>query len=416
MGAGHIEQPKDSLLSRMEEGYGTLSSPPSHAILFETPPPGYLSHSISELWRRGYQQLPSSGSAPFSKTLSQFYDRQNALLCRYVHVMKSHPHPYLTRDDARFLNAYDDSMLEDDVEAAAEHDQRVQVAIGASNVCNAILLVAQLYVFITSGSLALLAVFLDAALDMVSSLVLAFTWHMKRKQDVYRYPVGRARLEPLGVISMACLMTAATLLTLEQSVAALAVSEDRPEFAGLTWLTGGILVFAWIVKFCLYQFCCRIDDASSKALAEDHFNDCMSNAVSFFTVLLAQHALWWVDPVGGIFISSLIIRNWLAHTLQHFDQLLGRAADKDTTGVLTFMACNHHEDIRNIDTVRAYHSGSGLYVEIDIVLDSHMPLSRAHDIAESLQSRIEKLPEVERCFVHSDTETSHSPKSEHKVV
>lgn len=392
---------------RIEEGYGAVGTVNMH--VYHEEPKGYTLHSIGQLWRTGYKL---SDEAESSKNVREYYARQNALLRSYVMVMKGHPRPCVTAQDWQFLQG-----CEGGGERECEgEDERVRYAIVASNICNAILLCAQIYAFASSGSLAMLAVFLDAALDMVSGLVVMFTWYMKSKRDKHRYPVGRARLEPLGVIGMACLMTAATLLTLEQSITALVAGRKSESFLGLSFVSGAVLLSALTIKFGLYQYCSKVDDASVSALAEDHYNDCLSNVVSFFTVLIAQHALWWIDPVGGICISCLIIRNWVTHTLEHFDQLLGKAADAEMTNLLTFMACTHHEEVRHVDTVRVYHVGNGLYAEVDIVLDSEMPLHKAHDIGESLQLRIENLDNVERCFVHIDTETQHSPESEHKVI
>jgi len=36
------------------------------------------------------------------------------------------------------------------------------------------------------------------------------------------------------------------------------------------------------------------------ALAEDHFNDVISNSAAIITVIIAFHTVaWWVDPSGG---------------------------------------------------------------------------------------------------------------------
>ena len=43
-------------------------------------------------------------------------------------------------------------------------------------------------------------------------------------------------------------------------------------------------------------------------------------------------------------------------------------------------------------------------------------MHEAHDIGESLQTKLEKLQEVERAFVHIDYEIEHHPTTEHKVV
>ena len=67
-----------------------------------------------------------------------------------------------------------------------------------------------------------------------------------------------------------------------------------------------------------------------------------------------------------------------------------------------------------IDTVRAYHVGLKLFVEIDIVLPPGLSLRKAHDIGEDLQTCLERLPNVERAFVHLDYEIDH--KIEHRVV
>ena len=39
------------------------------------------------------------------------------------------------------------------------------------------------------------------------------------------------------------------------------------------------------------------------------------------------------------------------------------------------------------------------------------PLSRAHDLAQQLQDKVEVLPNVGRAFVHIDHETTHKPVS-----
>lgn len=70
----------------------------------------------------------------------------------------------------------------------------------------------------------------------------------------------------------------------------------------------------------------------------------------------------------------------------------------------------HNDSIVGIDTVRSWHSGPRLIVEVDIVMDERRTLKDTHDIAEELQMKLEGLPDVERCYVHVDYETSHAPE------
>ncbi|KAI4260133.1 MAG: hypothetical protein L6R42_004195 [Xanthoria sp. 1 TBL-2021] len=66
--------------------------------------------------------------------------------------------------------------------------------------------------------------------------------------------------------------------------------------------------------------------------------------------------------------------------------------------------------ILGLDTVRAYHSGPRIIVEVDVVMHPNETLRATHDVAEELQFKLESLPDVERAYVHIDFETSHKPE------
>lgn len=416
-----------------DSNYGAIAQLPDHDCHHDCRPncdpncDPNCGFSLQALWNKGFKTQTDISSIKNSQ-LRSFYESQNNLLQRMATASKYHetllpphkihhaciPHPSPTTPPPLTILPTIHHQ-----EAAPQLGRRntqrtTRTAILASNICNAFLLCAQIYAFLSTTSLSLLAVFIDALLDMVSGLVVAFTWSLKHRKDKIRYPVGRRRLEPLGVIAMACLMTAATLVTLEQSIGALL--EAKPRVLTFTISTALVLLTALATKASLFAYCHTIDDDAVQALAEDHFNDCLSNSLGLLTIILANHLVWWVDPVGAIIISLWIIRNWSLLTLRHCDQLLGKVASPDILNLITFVACNHSAHILLVDTVRAYHVGSGIYTEVHVVLDATMPLSVAHDVGESLQNRIETLDHVERCFVHLDVEALHSPDVEHKDI
>ena len=90
--------------------------------------------------------------------------------------------------------------------------------------------------------------------------------------------------------------------------------------------------------------------------------------------------------------------------------MVGLSADPYYLQKLTFLSANHHPSILQVDTVRAYTFGKRLFAEVDLVLPGEMTLRDAHDIGESLQEKIESLPEIERAFIHLDYETNHRPE------
>jgi hypothetical protein len=95
--------------------------------------------------------------------------------------------------------------LEDDDDIHS-NSRIVTLAIYVNLVANAILLAGKAAVIVTVPSVSVLASLVDAVLDFLSTgIVWTTTWLISR-QDQYRYPVGRRRLEPLGVLVFAVIM------------------------------------------------------------------------------------------------------------------------------------------------------------------------------------------------------------------
>ena len=85
---------------------------------------------------------------------------------------------------------------------AKREESYVLRAILASNAVNLLLVFTQLYAHFSPASVALLACFVDAVLDVASILVILAVWRFKQTQvqDAQVYPVGKSRLEPLALL------------------------------------------------------------------------------------------------------------------------------------------------------------------------------------------------------------------------
>ena len=109
------------------------------------------------------------------------------------------------------------------------------------------------------------------------------------------------------------------------------------------------------------------------------------------------------------------MNTWKKTFFENLFALIGRTAPPEILGKLTYLILRHHEDIKQIGRVRAYTSGPDQYfVEVDIVLPQYMVLSKAHDIGETLQVKLEQLLEVARAFVHIDS--WYTRRVEHKTM
>ncbi|KAG0450275.1 hypothetical protein HPP92_026993 [Vanilla planifolia] len=285
------------------------------------------------------------------------------------------------------------------------------LAIRLSNVANMVLFIAKVYASVRSGSLAIIASTLDSLLDLLSGFILWFTAFSMQTPNPYKYPIGKRRMQPLGILVFASVMATLGLQIILESVRSLI--SDANEF-NLTkdqerWVVD-IMLSVTIVKLCLVVYCRSFTNEIVKAYAQDHFFDVVTNIIGLVAALLANYTKGWIDPVGAILLALYTIRTWSMTVLENVNSLVGRTAAPEFLQKLTYLCWNHHKAVRHIDTVRAYTFGSHYFVEVDIVLPSEMPLREAHDIGEALQEKLELLPEVERAFVHLDYEYTHRPE------
>lgn len=76
----------------------------------------------------------------------------------------------------------------------------VTVAIYITLVANFLLLIGKVVVIVLTSSLSVLASLVDAALDFLSTAIVWTTTKLISRHDQYAYPIGRRRLEPVGVL------------------------------------------------------------------------------------------------------------------------------------------------------------------------------------------------------------------------
>ena len=300
--------------------------------------------------------------------------------------------------------------------SGAEDDDKTSRAVWATRVsfsANVVLLIVKLFVAIVSGSLVVLASAIDSFLDLFSGGILWYAARAAQNTDVYEYPVGRTRAEPLGVIVFSCLMSMVSLQIIAEGVGRLFSADDDSSLSIMAIvLVAGVV----LVKLALFLFCRTIKGSpSAEALAQDHFNDVITNSFGLLFAYLGSAVAWWLDPAAAIAFSLYLLFTWAANGAEYIQLMLGRTASPAFLQQLTYLSFNHHEDILKIDTVRAFHFGSNFLVEVDIVMDPDTTLRHSHDIGEGLQSKLEAVNGVERAFVHIDYEFSHRPGSEHRM-
>ncbi|KAL0805702.1 hypothetical protein Bca101_098193 [Brassica carinata] len=234
----------------------------------------------------------------------KYYKRQLATLKSFEEVES-----FIARSEDHVI---DEKREEEDRAERAAQEMAMQI----SNWANIFLLALKIYATIKSGSIAIAASTLDSLLDLMAGGILWFTHLSMININIYKYPIGKLRVQPVGIIIFAAVMATLGFQVLLVAAEQLIANEPPEKMSDdqLVWLYS-IMLSATAIKLVLWIYC-----KSSR---------------------------------------------------------------------------NH--------IVRAY-------AKVDIELPENLQLKEAHAIGESLQIKLEELPEVERAFVHLDFESRHKPE------
>uniref|UniRef100_A0A5S6QCJ2 ZT_dimer domain-containing protein n=1 Tax=Trichuris muris TaxID=70415 RepID=A0A5S6QCJ2_TRIMR len=335
-----------------------------------------------------------------TKRVRQFYINQARLLHSYeqdkLHIM----HPAVEHTDSR-------------CGGGMHQPKEAAILSKLTLLANAILLVAKTTAAAMSGSFSVISSVVDSGVDISSGLIIWLTSRAVRKRDLRVYPRGRTRLEPLALVLISFIMGSASIQLICKSLEAIVSKNVYPDVKLPTIL---IMVATVLIKLVLWLTCCCYNDPSVRILSQDHRNDCISNSCAIACAYLGDHYWNYLDPIGAIVISVYLLCSWVSTGIEQISIISGKAASPVIVSRIIKVCLDHSPLLQQVETVLAYHFGHKYLVEVHIVLDENTSLKQAHDISEPLQQKIERLPFVERAFVHVDYECCHRPESEHKIV
>ena len=288
-----------------------------------------------------------------------------------------------------------------------DSDAFVRLYINANLLINFLLVVGKVIAVLSSNSVSLMASLVDSALDLLCTVVIYMTskasayrsWH-----TFYQYPVGKRRLEPLGVLIFSVLMVVSFLQVLLESIDRLWVvwREQTVPDTGLPQIGIVFMVLTIVIKSLMWVWCRQSDNSSVQAIAQDSENDVMFNIFSLIFPMLDKYLGWQVlDPIGGGLLSLYIISEWIATLADTTSKLTGKVASEVDVSRCLYLV-SRFSLVQAISGFELYHAGDTMVAEVDVVLPLSFQLKEAHDLGEIITYCIESLSGIERAYIHLD--------------
>lgn len=295
-------------------------------------------------------------------------------------------------------------------EREGERERGVQFAININLAVNVLLLAGKAIAVVSSNSVSLIASLVDSALDLLSTVIIFGTSKAisyRSFHTYFKYPVGKKRFEPLGVVIFAVLMIASFCQVLVESVerlfAVMRTGAEVPgESAELPLIGIAFMVLTIIIKTFMWLIYRKSHSSGVRAVAQDAENDVVFNIASLIFPVVGSKLGWpALDPIGGICLSIYIISEWLETLTETVTKLSGAVGESQDVSRALYMILRFRS-VNSVSALEVYHAGDDMIVEADVVLPHTMALKEAHDAGEVITYGMELLSGIERAYIHLD--------------
>ncbi|KAK5132998.1 hypothetical protein LTR08_008285 [Meristemomyces frigidus] len=303
------------------------------------------------------------------------------------------------------------------------------------------------YIF---NSQALTADALHSLTDLISDITTLATISYSLKAATARFPMGYGKIESLGALGVSGLLLSGGIMIGLQAVLALC-QQFFPDIAHIlshvgifehghshghshdagslgpninaAWLAGGSI----IIKEWLYRATIKVaKEKRSSVLASNAYHHRVDSLTAFVALLtiLASHFLTnaqWLDPVGGLVISGMIVQAGWGNTKAALLELADVGMDEEvrqSVGKVAQTALQEYAsgelELRGVQGIK---SGQNFLVEIEIAAPSSWSVGQSKEAEAVVRQQVSaKIKGVKRVNVRVTTKNNEHAAFEDEFV
>jgi cation diffusion facilitator family transporter len=270
---------------------------------------------------------------------------------------------------------------------------------------NACILVASVFVYVTTSSQLVLAQAADSLLDVGANAVLAFAARVSRQPADLDHLYGHQRAEPIGALVVAVVTVVLAIEVFMSAIQALAtLSYPDPDIAIAAVLGAKAALKTGIIVAILVLTSFRpSSDVGLYALFVDTRNDVVASVASLGGFGLIRAGYGWADGALAVLVSIYVAWNGVSLGRENLRYLMGDAPSREVMEELARIAGAVH-GVTSVGRIRAQFLGTELQVDVKVVIPENVLVTEAHDVSVQVQRAMEADPRVSIAFVHVDTE------------
>lgn len=271
----------------------------------------------------------------------------------------------------------------------------------ASSTTAGLLIIGKLTAWLMTGSSSLLASLTDSMMDISASLIslMAVRYALIPADDNHQFGHGKA--ESLASLGQAAFITGSAVVLLMHGLDALVDPKPLQHIGVGIWISIASLALTLVlVSFQSYV----IKLTGSQAVKADslHYrSDLLLNAAVLLALVLSSQGFANADAIFAILLGGYILWSALQIGYDAIQTLLDRQLPDEECHQISDICCAV-DGVRGIHDLKTRISGPMRFIQLHLELDDDLPLVKAHELADLVETQLKVQFPISDILIHMD--------------
>lgn len=271
-------------------------------------------------------------------------------------------------------------------------------------ITNSLLAVIKILIGYIGHSQALVADGVHSLSDVVSDLLVFFTAYASTRDPDQEHPYGHQRIETIGTMIIAVVLLAVAFsIGYEAVLRLLAKTHEKPTHSVIVIAILSIILNEGLFYYNLKQGK-KINSTLLISNAWHKRSDVFVSIIVVLSVIGAISGIAWLDAIGALVITVLILKVAIEMLWQSGQELIDRAVDPKTL-VEIEQTINNVPGVRSIHQLRTRLHGHSIFIDLHIIVDPFISVSEGHHVGDEVHLALLKgIKNMRDVVVHIDAE------------
>lgn len=262
---------------------------------------------------------------------------------------------------------------------------------------NTFLVLSKLIIGIYVGAVSIISEAAHSAVDLLAAMIAYYAVKQSGKPPDEAHAYGHGKIENLSGAIEAILIIIAAVYIIFESVEKLKVLQE-PEYLEMGIL---VMLFSIIINYFVSRRLFKVArQTHSQALEADalHLQADIWTSVGVLLGLLAMKLTGWIwlDPIIAIVVAIIIFKTGYTMTMKSAMELTDVCLPlEDEETIIKILKTN--DQVVDFHKLRTRRSGSYRLIDVHLVLDKNMPLQKAHEICDEIETDLKDI--LGRCDI-----------------